>query len=153
MLAQAAVDAVWPLGLAAWRRGKKGEMRLTVSRVGIALLITSLLLLHLLWSLHHFYDYANGHIHASKQSKNSTRKMPPPPPPPIPIASFPHLRPSQEWFIPIQQNTSRSPVPPTHSPSVSSRSSPAHTQYASPLLTLVHPKFTLPQGVSQPSSR
>ena len=129
-------------------------MRLTGSRVVVALLITSLLLLRLLWSLYHYYDGGHSsHLHASKQSKNATTKISIssfPPPPPIPIASFPQLRPIQEWLIPIQQNTSQ-PAP-TQSVTVSSKPSPTRP-YLLPLHPLLNPKFTLPQDVSQPSSR
>ena len=125
-------------------------MRLTGSRVVVALLITSILLIHLLWSLYHYYDGGHiSHLQASKHSKNATAKISIssfPPPPPIPIASFPQLRPIQEWLIPIQQNTS------TQSVTVSSKPSPTQP-YLLPLYPLLNPKFTLPQDVSQPSSR
>ena len=130
-------------------------MRLTVSRLGVVLLITSLLLLQLLWSLYHYG--AHGQQHASRQSKKATAKTPSssfPPRPPVPIASFPQLRPSKEWYMAIQQHTPQptsSQDPPTHSLTVS-KPSPTRP-YALPLRPLLNPKFTLPQGVSQPSSR
>ena len=135
-------------------------MRLTVSRVGVTLLITSILLLQLLWSLHHYYDGGHSHLHALEQSKNATPQISIssfPPPPPLPIVSFPQLRPAQEWLIPIQQNTSRSSSsqpPPTLSLKLStSKPSPTLMPYVLPLHPLLNPTFTPPQGVSQPSSR
>ena len=121
-----------------------------MSRLGVALLITSLLLLQLLWSLYHNHDGAHGHQDASRQTKIASF----PPPPPLPVASFPQLRPSKEWYIPIQQHTSQptsTKEPPSHSQTVS-KPSPTRP-YTLPLRPLLNPKFTLPQGVKQPSSR
>ena len=134
----------------------RSPLRLTVSRLGFALLITSLSLIQLLWVLYHKNDGGQGRIDTSKQSYKATAKITiNPNPPPIPNDSFPQVRLSEERLTSIHRNStlpSPSQIPTTHP--LLSTSKPSSTQpYILPLHPLANPKFTLPYEVSQPSSR
>ena len=83
-------------------------MRLTVARLAVVLLLTSLLIIHLVCSIsRHYTGRQSNQQFTSSRPKKSQKEQPTPPrppPTPIPIPSFPQLHPLKEWWPPpIQQ--------------------------------------------------
>ena len=153
-----------------------------MARLAVVLLLTSLLIVNLVWSISRHYTGRQSNLQfTSSQPKKSQkdRQKDRPAPPPIPIPSFPQLRPSKEWWpVPIKQrpqplshvvqpahsskdasisSTTTTPVTTTTTTATTTTPNASASTLKQPFIrnlqTLENPKLIPPQMVVQPSNR